>query len=120
MGLKAQCARQQSRAANVCSGSISTDAISARSAQCPLCSESDPMLHGSETTRWAKRRPEQAQQNTRVLGDYSITSSARKWIDDGTSRPSALAVLRLTASSNVTGCKTGSWDGLAPLINLPA
>src|SRR5262245_52503284 len=51
---------------------------------------------------------------------YSITSSARNWIDDGTSRPSALAVLRLIASSNVTGCRTGSSDGLAPLINLPA
>ena len=34
---------------------------------------------------------------------YSITSSARTRIDRGTSRPSALAVLRFTAISNLVG-----------------
>ena len=34
---------------------------------------------------------------------YSITSSARSSIDGGTSRPSALAVLRLSTISNLAG-----------------
>src|SRR6266478_4730811 len=51
---------------------------------------------------------------------YSITSSARARIDGGTVRPSALAVLRLTTSSNVVGCCTGKSAGLAPLRILPA
>jgi hypothetical protein len=51
---------------------------------------------------------------------YSITSSARARIDDGTVSPSALAVLRLTTSSKVVGCWTGRSAGLAPLRILPA
>ena len=35
---------------------------------------------------------------------HSITSSARASSDGGTSRPSALAVLRLITSSNLVGC----------------
>src|SRR5262245_1540537 len=35
---------------------------------------------------------------------HSITSSARANIDGGTSRPSVLAVLMLTTSSNFVGC----------------
>src|SRR5262245_31499754 len=46
---------------------------------------------------------------------YSITSSASCWRCKGTSRPSALAVLRLIASSNLVGCITGKSAGLAPL-----
>src|SRR4029077_15051898 len=38
---------------------------------------------------------------------YSITLSARCWRNKGTSRPSALAVLRLITSSNLTGAWTG-------------
>src|SRR5215472_1498218 len=38
---------------------------------------------------------------------YSITSSARASRDAGMVRPSVLAVLRLTASSNLVGCCTG-------------
>jgi hypothetical protein len=34
---------------------------------------------------------------------YSITSSALSSIDDGTLRPSAFAVLRLIANSNLVG-----------------
>ena len=45
---------------------------------------------------------------------YSITSSARASSSGGTSSPSVLAVLRLTASSNLTGCSTGRSAGLAP------
>src|SRR6516225_5712543 len=46
---------------------------------------------------------------------HSITSSARCCKNKGTSRPSALAVLRLTTSSNLVGCSTGRSAGLAPL-----
>ena len=42
---------------------------------------------------------------------YSITSSARCWRNSGTSMPSALAVLRLIASSKVAGCSTGRSAG---------
>src|ERR1700751_1358713 len=46
---------------------------------------------------------------------YSITSSARARSEGGTSRPSALAVLRLITSSNLVGCWTGRSEGLSPL-----
>ena len=46
---------------------------------------------------------------------HSITSSAICWRWSGTSRPSALAVLRLITSSNLVGCSTGKSAGLAPL-----
>src|SRR6266849_749774 len=46
---------------------------------------------------------------------HSITSSARASNDGGMRRPSALAVLRLTTSSNLVGCSTGRSAGLAPL-----
>src|SRR5207248_9200434 len=45
---------------------------------------------------------------------YSITLSARSSSDDGTSRPIALAVLRLTTTSNFAGCWTGMSVGLIP------
>jgi hypothetical protein len=63
----------------------------------------------------ARRRPEQVQQESVQNQDYSITSSARASNVGGTSRPSALAVLRLMASSNLVGCWTGRSAGLAPL-----
>jgi hypothetical protein len=46
---------------------------------------------------------------------HSMTSSARARIDCGTVRPSALAVFRLIASSNLVGCSIGRSAGLAPL-----
>src|SRR5262249_47972844 len=46
---------------------------------------------------------------------YSITSSARATSVGGTSRPRALAALRLTMSVNLVGCSTGSSPGRAPL-----
>jgi len=45
---------------------------------------------------------------------HSITSSARASRVGGTSSPSALAVLRLITSSNLTGAWTGSSLGFAP------
>src|SRR5262245_30986939 len=46
---------------------------------------------------------------------YSITSSARERSDDGTVRPSVLAVFRLIASSNLVGACTGRSAGFSPL-----
>ena len=45
---------------------------------------------------------------------YWITSSARATIAGGTVRPSALAVLRLIASSNFVGSSTGRSPGASP------
>src|SRR5215468_9100902 len=45
---------------------------------------------------------------------HSITSSARTRIDDGTTRPSALAVLRFRTISNFVGNCTGRSPGFAP------
>src|SRR6516165_1861068 len=45
---------------------------------------------------------------------HSITSSARSKIDCGTVRPSALAVLRFTAISNLVGSCTGRSPGFSP------
>ena len=50
---------------------------------------------------------------------YSMTSSARARIAGGIVRPSALAVLRLTTSSNVVGCWTGRSAGFVPLRMRP-
>src|SRR5262249_18120076 len=47
--------------------------------------------------------------------DHSITSSARASMLGGTSRPSALAVLRLMTSSYLVGACTGRSAGFAPL-----
>src|SRR5262245_3050342 len=46
---------------------------------------------------------------------YSITSSARASSVGGTSRPSALAVLRLITSSYLVGACTGRSPGFSPL-----
>src|SRR5262249_16234303 len=45
---------------------------------------------------------------------HSISASARARNVGGTSRPSALAVLRLTTSSNLFGVCTGSSPGFVP------
>ena len=56
-----------------------------------------------------------AEQRDELAPPHSITSSARASSVGGTSRPRALAVLRLMASSNFVGCWTGRSAGLAPL-----
>jgi hypothetical protein len=53
---------------------------------------------------------QRAQQNP----PHSITSLARASSVGGTVMPSALAVLRLTTSSNLVGCSIGRSAGLAP------
>src|SRR5262249_21241149 len=59
--------------------------------------------------RAAKQRDEIAPPN------HSITSSARASSVGGTSRPSALAVLRLIISSTFVACCTGKSAGFSPL-----
>ena len=50
---------------------------------------------------------------------HSITSSARASSVFGIATPSALAVLRLTTSSNLVGCSTGISAGFSPLRTRP-
>ena len=57
---------------------------------------------------------------SRHRATYSITWSARPRRVGGMVRLSALAVLRLTTSSNVVGCTTGRSAGLAPFRIRPA
>jgi hypothetical protein len=59
--------------------------------------------HESRLMHRSKQRP------------YSITSSARTSTVAGTSRPSALAVLRLMTSSYLVGACTGRSAGFSPL-----
>src|SRR5262249_39656881 len=51
---------------------------------------------------------------------HSITSSAGASSLSGTSRPSALAVLMLSTSSNLLDCMTGRSAGFSPLMMRPA
>src|SRR5262245_40268516 len=71
--------------------------------------------------RWLLRarchRPRRraAEERDELAPLHSITSSASCSRCRGTLRPRALAVLRLTTSSNVVGCTTSRSAGLAPL-----
>ena len=56
-----------------------------------------------------------AKQRDELAPPHSITSSARASSVAGTSRPSALAVLRLITSSNLVGACTGRSAGFSPL-----
>ena len=60
-------------------------------------------------------RPEAA-----VVGNYSITSSARTRNVSEIVSPIPLAVLRLTTNSNCVGCITGRSTGFSPLRTRPA
>ena len=62
-------------------------------------------------SRWAKSGCEQSQQAAFIRSPRRRAAGACS----GTSRPSALAVLRLITSSNLTGAWTGSSLGFAPL-----
>jgi hypothetical protein len=62
------------------------------------------------------RRPLCAKTGSRLV--YSITSSAISRKSREIVRPSAFAVLRLMASSNLLGCSTGRSEGFAPLRTL--
>src|SRR5262245_66348930 len=60
------------------------------------------------------RRGRAAEPRDELAPPHSITSSAPASRVAGTPRPSALAGLRLTISSNLVGCRTGNDAGLAP------
>jgi len=68
---------------------------------------SDESDHRHRLLRARRDRPSRsraAEQRDEVASFHSITSSARASSVGGTSRPSALAVLRLMANSNLVGC----------------
>src|SRR5262249_40661373 len=74
-------------------------------------------LHSLELLRARgerQRRRRAAEQRDELAFFHSITWSARASSVGGTSRPSALAVLRLMASSKLVGCNTGNSAGLVP------
>src|SRR5262249_3374833 len=73
-------------------------------------SKSDQIDASQRSAASCHSRPSAPQQKNR----YSITSSARCCRNQGTSRPSALAVLRLMPSSNFVGCSTGISAGFPP------
>src|SRR5262249_21316567 len=56
-----------------------------------------------------------AEQSDEFAADQSMTSSARASSVGGTSRPSALAVVRLMTSSYLVGACTGRSAGFSPL-----
>ena len=78
---------------------------------CPLYSESDRLVDLQNQARWAIS-DQSAPLQTMA---YSITWSARASSAGGTVRPSALAVLRLIASSYLVGACTGKLAGASPL-----
>jgi hypothetical protein len=82
----------------------------------------DVIVLGRPGLRARRERPRgcAAEQRDELATFHSITSSARASSVDGTSRPSALAVLRLMISSNVLDCITGRSTGFAPLRILAA
>src|SRR5262249_30795623 len=74
--------------------------------------------HRLALLRARRERPRRrcaAEQRDEAASLHSITSSARASRLSGTVRPSALAVLRLIASSYLVGACTGRSAGLSPL-----
>src|SRR5262245_8985455 len=55
-----------------------------------------------------------AEQRDEIAPVHSITLSARRSSVEGTARPMAAAVLRLTTSSKIAGCSTGRSAGAVP------
>src|SRR5262249_43124 len=72
--------------------------------------------HPLALLRARRERPRRraAEQRDELAALHSLTSSASARIPGGNVIRSALAVLRLTASSNLTGCSTGRSAGLVP------
>src|SRR5262249_23971554 len=79
--------------------------------------------HPARLLRARRERPRRrcaAEKRDERAPVHSITSSASARSLGESSMPSAFAALRLTTSSNLVGCCTGSSAGLAPLSTLPA
>src|SRR3984893_3193517 len=71
-----------------------------------------PLLQAPRERPRSRRIAEQRDEGAAL---HSITSSARASSDDGTSKPSVLAVLRLITSSYLVGACTGRSAGFSPL-----
>ena len=87
--------------------------LSARSGQSQL-----DVMDVCFSSRFGHRSPPEPRQLCANFGSgdaHSMILSARIRIVGGTVKFEALAVLRLTTSSNVVGCSTGMSDGFAPL-----
>src|SRR5262249_19011577 len=65
--------------------------------------------------RLERPRGRATEQRDELAASHSITLSARSSTPVGNSMPIALAVLRLTISSNLAACSTGRSAGFAPL-----
>src|SRR5262249_28160346 len=72
--------------------------------------------HALALLRARRERPRRraAEQRDELAAPHSITSSPRASSCGGTSRPSALAVVRLITRSNLVGCSTGMSAGSVP------
>src|SRR5437773_11873158 len=87
----------------------------------PRASEERAPVHHLTCTRESLGGERRSKEHRPVASEkrapihYWITSSARWSSDGGIVRPSALAVLRLIASSNLLGRSTGNSPALAPL-----
>src|SRR5262249_23652093 len=80
------------------------------------CEPADaPDLSGLLRARRERPRRRAAEQRDELATFHSITSSARCCSCNGTSMPSALAVLRLITNSYFVGACTGSSAGFSPL-----
>jgi hypothetical protein len=75
--------------------------------------------HRAAVPRTAAVGPQQTLAVQAKAPVYSMTSSAMASSDGGTERPSALAVLRLIASTKWVGCTTGRSAGFSPLRTRP-
>ena len=84
------------------------------SSRASRCAASAALL-GACRERPRAMPPPAAEQRDEVAPPHSITSSARASSVGGTSRPSAVAVLRLSTSSYLVGPWTGSSAGFSPL-----
>src|SRR5262249_57795452 len=76
----------------------------------------DAPYFGCRLLRVRRQRPRgsrAAEQRDELAAFHSITSSALNRTAVGSSRPSDLAVLRLTTSSTLVGCWTGKSAALA-------
>jgi hypothetical protein len=94
---------------------------SARPPRCRL-----PCIHtcfdtpaGHDTRALQERPPDgrAAKQRDELAASHSSISSAATSNVCGIERPRALAVFRLTISSNLVGCRNGKSAGLSPLRN---
>src|SRR5262245_21242266 len=71
-------------------------------------------LAGLLSERRERPRRRAAEQRDELAPLHSITLSARRSSVEGTARPMAAAVLRLTTSSKIAGCSTGRSAGEVP------